>query len=56
MVDPLNPKAIADAILWLLENPIEAERWAGAKRIYERFNWDTQAKKYVSITRELLMA
>ncbi len=58
VVDPLNPKAIADAILWLLENPIEAEKMGkrGQKAIYERFNWDTQAKKYVSITRELLMA
>jgi len=56
LVDPLSPKAIADAILWLLENPIEAEKMGkrGQEAIYERYNWNIEAKKLCAFYNALL--
>lgn len=46
-VDPLDYRGIADAIMWLFENPIEAEEMGkrGQKAVYERFNWGREAEK-----------
>lgn len=56
LVDPLSPKAIADAILWFLENPIEAEEMGkkGQKAIYERYNWNNESKKMFDFYSSLL--
>lgn len=50
LVDPLDVKAIAEAIIWLLENPHEAELMGkrGQEAIYQKFNWNTEAEKLIA--------
>ena len=45
LVDPLDPAAIAEAMLWMLENPTEAEAMGlrGRGAIEEKFNWETES-------------
>ncbi len=47
LVDPLNPRAIADAIAWLLKHPEEAEVMGsrGREAVLKRFNWEQEAEK-----------
>jgi len=56
LVDPLNPKAIAEAILWLLEHPEEAETMGrrASEAASSRFNWGIEAAKLVGLYQELL--
>jgi glycosyltransferase involved in cell wall biosynthesis len=46
-VDPLDPRAIADAIEYLMAHPEEAERMRqnGRRAVSERYNWDAEAQK-----------
>jgi glycosyltransferase involved in cell wall biosynthesis len=42
LVERENPSALADALLWLLDNPALAEEMgrAGRRRAVEKFSWD----------------
>lgn len=55
LVNPLNPAEIAEAIQWLLENPLEAQRMgeAGKAAISTRLNWLSESanllKQYADV-------
>lgn len=55
-VDPLDPKAIAQAIQYLLEHPDEARRMGenGRRAVEEKYNWEHEAKKLLKLYEELL--
>lgn len=46
-VDPLDPKAIAEAIDYLVTHPEEAERMGrnGQRAVHEKYNWDIEEQK-----------
>lgn len=50
LVDPLDAKAIADAIKWLLEHPKDAEEMGkkGREAVLKYYNWDNEAKKLIN--------
>lgn len=54
-VQPDNLKEIATAINYIKNNPYEATKMGqeGRKAIRERFNWETQAKKLLTLYNEL---
>ncbi len=56
LIDPLDSRAIADALRWILEHPVEAE--AMGKRGYEAvrtlYNWEREALQLVALYSRLL--
>jgi glycosyltransferase involved in cell wall biosynthesis len=54
-VDPLSPREIAEAIEYVLTHPLEAEEMGnrGRAAVSELFNWDSEAKKLVSLYRQI---
>ena len=56
LVDPLNPKAISEAINWLLSHPQEAQAMGlrGKQAAILRFNWDNESTKLLDLYRGLL--
>lgn len=56
LVDPLNPKAIAEAMLWILGHPAEAEAMGrrGRQAVEQTYNWDVEATKIVNLYKKLL--
>jgi glycosyltransferase involved in cell wall biosynthesis len=56
LVDPLNPKKIAEAIDYLVMHPDEARRMGenGRKAVVERYNWQTEEQKLLAFYDELL--
>jgi glycosyltransferase involved in cell wall biosynthesis len=58
LVDPLDPRAIADAMRWTLENPHEASAMGerGREAVQRGYNWDVEAVKLMDLYRDLLAA
>ena len=56
LVDPLNPRSIADAMRMILEHPAEAEAMGqrGRQAVERAYNWDTEATKMVGLYNKLL--
>jgi glycosyltransferase involved in cell wall biosynthesis len=56
LVNPLDTKAIAEAIRWLLEHPSEAETMGkqGQKAVFEYYNWEGEAKKLLAFYNSIL--
>ncbi|MEO1994589.1 MAG: glycosyltransferase, partial [Planctomycetaceae bacterium] len=51
LVDPFNPREIAEAVAWLLDNPVEAERMGrrGRQAIHNRLNWGHEVQKLLDL-------
>ncbi len=56
LVDPLDPKAISQAITWLLEHPTEAEDMGkrGKQAVLEKYNWEKEAEKLLKFYEKLM--
>ena len=56
LVDPLDPQAIADSILYILEHPEEAEEMGknGREAVEEKYNWSREEKKLLGLYMDLL--
>lgn len=55
-VNPKDPKAIAGAINYLVENPKEAQEMGnnGRQAVVERYNWEIEEKKLINLYNSLL--
>ena len=58
IVDPAKPEEIARAMLYLMEHPKEARQMGrnGRQAVLERYNWETESHKLLSIYKGLLGA
>ncbi len=56
LVDPLNPKAIAEAIEYLLSHPAEAEAMGrrGREAVEKKYNWTVEKAKLLQLYEDLL--
>jgi len=56
LVDPREPRQIAEAIAWLLGNPERAAQMgeAGREAVLSRFNWDSEGRKLLRFYHTLL--
>ncbi len=56
-VNPLDPVQIADAINYINKNPQQAEKMGrnGLKMVEEKYNWEIEKKKLISIYSKLLL-
>lgn len=56
LVDPLDPKAISQAITWLLEHPTEAEAMGkrGKQAVLDKYNWEREAEKLLKFYEKLI--
>lgn len=55
-VDPFDPTEIANAIKYILNHPVQAEKMAqnGKKIVLEKYNWAKEEQKLLNIYREIL--
>ena len=51
LVNPMKPKEIADAVIYLLKNPEEAEEMGnrGRKAVVKKYNWGREEKKLLEL-------
>lgn len=55
-VDPMDAKAVAEAIQWIIDNPNEAQRMGvnGRKAVQEKYNWETESEKLTKLYQKIL--
>lgn len=55
LVDPTDPQEVADAIIYLMEHPKEAEEMGsnGRRAVEEKYNWENMEKELLQIYAEL---
>jgi glycosyltransferase involved in cell wall biosynthesis len=55
LVEPGQPKAMAEALQWLLEHPVEAQAMGGRGRqaVLHTYNWNSQAKLLLQLYRRV---
>lgn len=56
LVDPMDPKAITEAMQWILDHPEEAEAMGrrGRLAVEETYNWEQESDKLLALYRQLL--
>ena len=56
LVNPLDPKMIAQAMQWLLGHPTEAEAMGkrGQIAVGDRYNWESESKKLLALYENIL--
>jgi len=56
LVDPLDPEAIAAAMRWIIDHPVEAEAMGqrGRQAVLRVYNWDKEAAKLIDLYNKLL--
>lgn len=56
LVDPMNPKQIANALQWLLDHPEEAKIMGknGRKAVLENYSWANEEKKLLNLYENLM--
>jgi glycosyltransferase involved in cell wall biosynthesis len=54
--DPTDPNDIANQILWILDNPAEANKMGvnGSKTIVSTFNWDIEKNKLIDLYMKII--
>ena len=55
-VDPSNPEEIAEAIEFIIKNPESSEKMGlnGQKAVHEKYNWNIEEDKLISLYNKLL--
>jgi lipopolysaccharide/colanic/teichoic acid biosynthesis glycosyltransferase/glycosyltransferase involved in cell wall biosynthesis len=55
LVDPLNPAAVAEALVWLLRHPAEAAVMGrnGQRAVTENYNWERESERLIATYAEL---
>lgn len=55
-INPLDPRAIADAIQWIIDHPSEAAIMGnnGLKAVQKKYNWAHEEKKMLALYRDVL--
>ncbi|HTD21232.1 MAG TPA: glycosyltransferase family 4 protein [Terriglobales bacterium] len=55
LIDPLNPEAIAEALVWLLRNPSQAAEMGrnGQRAVAETYNWESESQRLMDTYAEL---
>ncbi|MFB9149856.1 glycosyltransferase family 4 protein [Roseovarius ramblicola] len=56
LVDPQDPQAIAGAMQWILDNPIEAAAMGrrGRAAVEARYNWEAESETLIALYRRLM--
>jgi glycosyltransferase involved in cell wall biosynthesis len=51
LVNPLDTGEVANAMMWLLENPLEAEAMGkrGQELIFKKYNWELESERLLSL-------
>jgi len=58
LVDPLNPAAAAEALVWLFRHPAEAAEMGrnGQRAVAENYNWECESKRLIATYAEIQSA